>query len=577
MRLGLVAAVGTSLTLLVILSTHAAELVVVSANDVINGDVSSPASLVLSPGPDGISLREALTVANNARGPHVIRFASELRGMSIPAASSPRVMNDGITILGSVDDDGNPTITLDFSGGEGLFALLLVQASHFTLSRVRVLNGGVSVRAGVGRPEHQPDGPQLIENIVIEGCTFETDGRGGVAVAIGTEMFSVDAEIDGAAVIGNTIRNYDVPQGESNACLVGPNGTRGTLRNAVIAGNTFQDNYFGPAIEAPGVAGRILGLRVARNTFVGNKMPFYLGVADGSVDNVIADALIADNRFFDNRGSLAFTQIGPGAHGNINRNTRFVNNVMDDGMIVIGDVGEDSADNGFDDLQILNNTISSFRQSAVNVLADAGKTQDTTVNLTIANSVFEGADPSFVVDFDSVRTCVVALPYFDGVNGNVQGAAGFIDSAANDFRLQPGSIAIDAATSALAPARDHYCAERTDDPASPNRGVGDPAHIDIGAYEYGATPLHRLFITRAGGGEGDIGVSPSGTLCADLVSLGFATGTVVALEPRPDHVSRFRGWAGDPDCADGTVHLVRDKSCVAIFERAFPRRRAVRH
>ena len=54
----LVAAVG--IVCFVATGSTAATLVVTNTSDVVNGDTSSPAALIANPGPDGISLREAI-------------------------------------------------------------------------------------------------------------------------------------------------------------------------------------------------------------------------------------------------------------------------------------------------------------------------------------------------------------------------------------------------------------------------------------------------------------------------------------------------------------------------------------
>lgn len=70
--------VGIILACLVASPSGAATLTVTSTADTINGDPSSPAALVTNPGPDGISLREAIAAANSTPGPHT------------PSPSTPR-------------------------------------------------------------------------------------------------------------------------------------------------------------------------------------------------------------------------------------------------------------------------------------------------------------------------------------------------------------------------------------------------------------------------------------------------------------------------------------------------------
>ena len=54
------------------------EIVVTTSSDAVNGDVSSVAALAASPGPDGISLREAIHATNNDPGTYTVRFATAM-------------------------------------------------------------------------------------------------------------------------------------------------------------------------------------------------------------------------------------------------------------------------------------------------------------------------------------------------------------------------------------------------------------------------------------------------------------------------------------------------------------------
>src|SRR5688500_7220180 len=63
--------------------TERMHITVTTASDAANGDTSSPASLTSGPGPDGISLREAILVTNNDPGRYRVGFADRLAGGSI--------------------------------------------------------------------------------------------------------------------------------------------------------------------------------------------------------------------------------------------------------------------------------------------------------------------------------------------------------------------------------------------------------------------------------------------------------------------------------------------------------------
>src|SRR3979411_1481974 len=61
----------------------ASEIVVTTVSDATNGDTSSVPALLANPGPDGVSLREAISATNNDPGTYTIRFAPSLKGATI--------------------------------------------------------------------------------------------------------------------------------------------------------------------------------------------------------------------------------------------------------------------------------------------------------------------------------------------------------------------------------------------------------------------------------------------------------------------------------------------------------------
>ena len=97
-------------------------ITVTTSSDALNGDCSSVSNLVNNPGPDGISLREAMTASNNTPGPEDVQFAAELAGTSIYVGSVihdalPFLAGGGLTINGDIDGDGQPDVAIDGSFG----------------------------------------------------------------------------------------------------------------------------------------------------------------------------------------------------------------------------------------------------------------------------------------------------------------------------------------------------------------------------------------------------------------------------------------------------------------------------
>jgi hypothetical protein len=74
-----------------------------------------------------------------------------------------------------------------------------------------------------------------------------------------------------------------------------------------------------------------------------------------------------------------------------------------------------------------------------------------------------------------------------------------------------------------------------------------------------------LSVSLAGSGTGTVTSDPSGIDCGSNCAAGFARSATVNLTATADPGSVFTGWRGDRDCADSTVTMNRNRTCVAIF------------
>ncbi len=93
-------------------------IVVTTSSDEVNADLSSLVALLENPGADGISLREALMLANNAPGEYTIQFDPDLAGAVIQVGSwepreLPPLESGSVVITGDIDGDQQPDITLE--------------------------------------------------------------------------------------------------------------------------------------------------------------------------------------------------------------------------------------------------------------------------------------------------------------------------------------------------------------------------------------------------------------------------------------------------------------------------------
>jgi Divergent InlB B-repeat domain len=75
-------------------------------------------------------------------------------------------------------------------------------------------------------------------------------------------------------------------------------------------------------------------------------------------------------------------------------------------------------------------------------------------------------------------------------------------------------------------------------------------------------------MTSSGSAGGRIVSNPVGIDCGTDCTESYSSGRVVTLTPIAAANSKFAGWTGDTDCADGSVTMYSSKTCTAKFEIA---------
>lgn len=114
---------------------------VTTTSDIINGNTVNVQSLLASPGPDGVSLREALTATNKDHGAFTIRFAPSLTGATIRITGGflPTLLAGSLIINGDIDGDQKPDITVE---GPGLHSKTAfeIASSENTLHAIMIEN-----------------------------------------------------------------------------------------------------------------------------------------------------------------------------------------------------------------------------------------------------------------------------------------------------------------------------------------------------------------------------------------------------------------------------------------------------
>ncbi len=79
-----------------------------------------------------------------------------------------------------------------------------------------------------------------------------------------------------------------------------------------------------------------------------------------------------------------------------------------------------------------------------------------------------------------------------------------------------------------------------------------------------------LSIIKEGIGSGTVTSFPGGIDCGTDCEELWEDSTSITLVATPELPSKFVGWSGDDDCADGTVNMTRDVQCTANFHFGFP-------
>ncbi|MHB8644097.1 MAG: InlB B-repeat-containing protein [Gaiellaceae bacterium] len=270
----------------------ASDIVVTTTSDAVNGNTTSVAALLADPGPDGISLREAITATNNDPGSYTIRFAASLMGATITLGSQlPPLLGGGLTIEGDINGDGKPDVTLAASAGFSA-----------TLGTYCPASGGCGLSIGSsGNRLHALTLVGFGEGVDIEPWHPGDDSR----AAPPTSQTLSDNIISGVVMNGvqtfgvliNSVfnKNCGLYAGFAQPCV-----TNDTWSNTTITGNTIVTGNAGDsgiAVELANAGDRVQNLTVSDNTIQmnGPGEGIGLGVIGNATGAAISGALVARN------------------------------------------------------------------------------------------------------------------------------------------------------------------------------------------------------------------------------------------------------------------------------------------
>lgn len=342
-------------------------LLVNSASDEVNGDVSSVSGLIARPGPDGISLREAITAANNSPGGLTIGFAPFLKGAVIKVGPSPlpQLRSGSVTINGDVDGDAKPDVTLENNGVDEPNPMGL-----------KIAAGDITVYA-----------------IAIRGFSC------GVIL----QAASINQTYANIAIANNDIKSVAHPKYGGGAIILhsGSDSRGNRWTDITVAGNTIEASnsgiefmlHFstGDRLEHVTVSKNILRMLASKGSAIG----FGAGFGPNTSENIISIITVIENTVEGAvQSGIRFSSGDQGSTHNAIRGVRIKRNTLRlapvrDNMGITAGAGHwaGSSGNTIRDLQISDNVIEGSSETVIRVAAgDVGSSNNTVEGVGITGN-----------------------------------------------------------------------------------------------------------------------------------------------------------------------------------------------
>ncbi|MBZ5604119.1 MAG: hypothetical protein LAO79_17610 [Acidobacteriia bacterium] len=327
-------------------------ITVTNATIAMNGDTSSVKALVANPGPDGISLYEALAATNNDPGTWVIQFATALKGSTIDVdsggqAAFPPFAGGNVTLNGDIDGDGQPDITLKstsgnlgvyvVSGGNTLNGLALqgcgmggcvtlrtpsasgglgpgpaatgktfagTTISNLVMTSMAMQGSGILICPNCGPPVTSPTG-NTWDHVLITGNTISGSASGPI-LGIGVQV-----------AWGDTLQHTTIA---NNSIVLPAQGTSGISFNAGTG--------LGPLDQGPDI---VLDTRVINNTVTAPEGIAFRGTTMGSLHDgvqVIGNHISSSGPGGSGAVGIIFHAADPESGLGPNKVQRYDDNVM---------------------------------------------------------------------------------------------------------------------------------------------------------------------------------------------------------------------------------------------------------
>ena len=334
-------------------------ITVTTDSDAQNGNVISIDALLADPGPDGISLREAIAASNNTSGPETIEFAPVLKGAVIYVGSSVSeflLLFDGELIInGDIDGDGNPDITLDGSLASHVQSGLTIGSSHNTIHALNIVDFpsvGIALMPLITGDctERVLYGNKIVRNVV--------SGTPGAGITTQQAGMGNDASASGLGWEDTLIVENDFT-GTMNVSIYLMAAYAGGSRNRIVNSTVVRNH----------ISGADTGINVYAADTASDWISFPPEIRDlipvvYSDDNVISHTLIVDNIIDDVvYHGIHISSSGSGNRGNVVQDVKIVGNTIlrtEQSLLVLTASGSGSrttTDNRISDMEIVDNII----------------------------------------------------------------------------------------------------------------------------------------------------------------------------------------------------------------------------
>lgn len=355
---------------------HGVTITVDSSSDESNGDTTSLHALLVNPGADGISLREALEVTNHDPNEYSINFDPALLGATFYVGSwnhteLPPLEGGSVIINGDIDGDLEPDIFLvnkvaELTEYNSVFGLRI----HSSNNVVHALGiSGFTIGVFFDAPSSNQE---YLNNTIIRTVI---EGQGGVGLysSQGSDALLTETHNrwEGIRVVGNRITSHN---GSGISFSMHWSVTE-TIESLIIMDNQILMDSGGNAVElSPGFGSgsdgnRIMKVLIANNVIEGNPtsgialMAGFMGAGNNAIQQVqilgntirgsysyeeylhtsgiyisagfwinqdrneISDILVADNYIEGNSEvSILLSSGAVGSSGNLVERIRFSNN-----------------------------------------------------------------------------------------------------------------------------------------------------------------------------------------------------------------------------------------------------------